>query len=42
MVPAEWSEPWACFLNTNEEASTAIQLLHQFSRSYLVGDRRRR
>jgi hypothetical protein len=41
MVPNEWSEPWACFLNNDEEASMAIQLLHQFSRSYRVHDRSR-
>ena len=41
MVPNEWSEPWACFLNNDEEASMAVQLLHQFSRSYRVHDRSR-
>jgi hypothetical protein len=34
IVPTEWSEPWACYLNTEDEAKTANELLRGFGRSY--------
>jgi hypothetical protein len=41
IVPTEWSEPWACFLNTEDEAKTANELLRGFSRSYSREPKRR-
>ena len=34
IVPSEWSEPWACFLNNQVEANMALKLLRRYSRSY--------
>ena len=34
IVPSEWSEPWACFLNNQNEADMALQLLCRYSRNY--------
>ena len=34
IVPSEWSEPWACFLNNQVEANLALKLLRRYSRSY--------
>ena len=36
IVPTEWSEPWACYLNNQAEADSAIDLLRKFGRSYTL------
>jgi hypothetical protein len=41
IVPTEWSEPWACYLNTEDEAKIASDLLRGFSRSYSRKPKRR-